>query len=118
MDGFLQANMALMRQFGQDASFKKVNTSAYDVETSTFVRTEDSYSIKVRISMPKLSEINSPNLIGKEVRNIFVLPDNRFIPEVNDLIDVGSEKFTVVNILVQQGYAGTIVGYKLNCVKS
>lgn len=118
MDGFLQANQALMRSFGQNALFKKVNTTSYDVDTSSFNTEISSFQIKARLSYPKLSEINSPNLIGKEVMNIFVLPDQRYIPEVNDLIEINSNNYTVKTIIVQRGYAGTIVGYKLNCVKS
>lgn len=118
MDGFLQANQSLMRTFGEPGVYEKVNTSGYDVETSTFNTELSSYSIKVRISMPKLSEINSPNLIGKEVMSVFILPDSRFIPEVNDKIKTNDAVYTVKVIIVQRGYAGVIVGYKLNCVKS
>jgi hypothetical protein len=117
MDGFLQANQSLMRQFGETATYKKIYPAVYDVNTSSVGSTESNFEILARVSMPRLSEQESPNLIGKDSRAIFVLPDSRYIPEVNDKIQVKTVFYTVKSVITQQGYAGTIVGYKLLCVR-
>jgi hypothetical protein len=117
MDGFLQANIAIMKQFGVDSVYNSVTEGTYDTSTGLVNNTSVQYNLKSRISLPKFSETQLPNLVGKKVQTVFILPQT-FTPKPNDSIQVGTDIYTINVITTQYGYAGTVVGYKFLCVKS
>lgn len=85
--GFLHASIDAVNRNGITASYIKVQTGAYNVETGSVQNTETTFTIKTYKKHIKTSQYSYPNLIGKDV-GVFYIANYLlgFVPAPKDKI--------------------------------
>jgi hypothetical protein len=95
-NGFLLASIDAVNRNGITASYIKVQTGVYNVETGSATNTETTYTVKTYKKHIKTSQYSYPNLIGKNV-GIFYIANYLlgFVPAPKDKILYNGETYLV-----------------------
>lgn len=97
--------------------FKQTGSSEYDLDTGKMVDSFDEIKLKAYFKESRNRNLNSPNLIGKEV--VLVLIDARSLgvkPEIGDRINDVVSTLKVAEINYAMG-GGEVVLWRLSCVR-
>lgn len=117
MNRFLTIVNKLLIYHGQNLTYTKVVTGAYDVETGSPSITKTNYSKKLYPKHFIANNYNYPALIGKETCMFYLANDSLgFTPGLNDEITYNSKTYAVQSY--QEHVAnGEIVLYRIIAAK-
>lgn len=118
MNQFLIATKQVMQAHLQAATYTKVTTGTYNIETGSVTNTETNYSVSLYKKHIVANQYNYPNLIGKDVARFYLINESlAFTPSVNDRITFGSDTYTV-DSLQSHTANGEVLLYRIIAVKS
>lgn len=115
---FLLASINAVKRNGLSCSYIKVQTGTYNVETSSVVNTETTYSVIAYKKHIRTSQYSYPNLIGKDVGIFYLANDSLgFTPSVKDKIVYNGNTYVVDSFEDCVAHSQTVL-YKLVAVRT
>lgn len=118
MNHFLQAAKEAIHRNGKVCNYVRVSASVYNIETASTTETTTSYAVEMYEKHIKTSQVNYPNLIGKQVSMFYLAADAiPFVPAIKDHIDFSGTRFTIDSFSEHMAH-GQVIMYKIIAVKT
>lgn len=116
-NNFLAITNQALKQHGKLATYVRVASTLYDIETGKAANTDTNYSVQMYKKHIKASQYNYPNLVGKDSAIFYVSADSiKFIPNVRDKIVFDGVTYNVDSYM-EHSALGQVVLLKIIGVK-
>lgn len=110
---FLDLTKSELLKHGKPATYVRVSSGTYNVETGKKENTETNYTIQIYKKNMKVNQYNYPNLIGKDVSMFYIASDSlSFIPNVRDSIIFDGVRYSI-DSYIEHAALGQVVLYKV-----
>lgn len=107
-----------LKVHGKPATYIRVSSGVYDIETGKSTNSDTSYSIQMYKKHIRANQYNFPNLIGKDSAIFYVsATDITFVPNMRDKIVFDNVTYTIDSYM-EHAAGGQVVLIKLIGVKA
>lgn len=117
---FSKSSSRLIKRFGRKVTYLRVSEGEYNIETGAV---EDTTTTDKCVWAYKTdnsdSDVNSPDLVGKQVVTYLISSDLGFVPETDDVITFTFQGKTYREVIrtVKENWAGNCVAhYRVVCI--
>lgn len=115
---FISLTKQALKVHGKLATYIRVSSGVYDIETGKSTNSDTSYSIQMYKKHIRANQYNFPNLIGKDSAIFYVSStDIKFIPHMRDKIVFDNVTYTI-DSYVEHSAQGQVVLLKIVGIKA
>lgn len=115
---FINLTKQALKAHGKLATYIRVSSGVYDIETGKSTNSDTSYSIQMYKKHIRANQYNFPNLVGKDSAIFYVsATDITFVPNMRDKIVFDNVTYTIDSYM-EHAAGGQVVLIKLIGVKA
>lgn len=117
---FSNSSARLISRFGRTVTYTRVSEGEYNIETGEVEdSTSSSQCIKAYKTDNSNEDVNSPDLVGKQIVTYLISSELGFVPETDDIISFSFQNKDYKEVVrrVKENWAGDCVAhYRIVCI--